>query len=342
MNIWADRYLPNFASLSISTNPSMRDELRRAASHEGRTQMIAQFNPPLIEEKCHLAVIRTKDLYDHLPENLEFMEALRLSQFASRVYLKLFEVYQESATTTTSAPELTSTPELWDRYGGSSLAAWKIPKIDRLADTLEPLLLQFQEQHMIAKNWRMLGFITTQISLSNALLYEHLTSVEQVLIAPYFNFLEEQVALPWQRICAAAAGHHSDSPSFRLVEQMMPLASEISQTVFHRLHTSFPHHQSRRGHLDHPGVRHSCLRDLSMFQAYLWLCVLQGSLKVVEQELIALCVMVLECVGVSWEMTAQANELLMNEILHRLAPQEQDLIRPYTASMIRAFCQQDE
>lgn len=324
VSIWANRYLPNLSILPIADKASIRRELREATSPEGRTQTVAKLTKHIVEDRCKLAAVRVKDLYDHLPQGCDLMEALRLAQFASRVYLKLLEVYQESSST------ITSTEKLWKTFGDSSLAAWGIPKIEELADTLEPLLLDFQEQHLISKNWRTLGFITTQINFSNALLLAQLTPVEQVLINPYFSFLEEQVALPWQRICAAAARHNQASPAFALVERMMPEASDISIAVYNRLCDAFPNHYSRRGKLDNLAIKHSCLRDFNMFQAYLWLCILQGNLSVIEQELVALCIMVLECVDVSWDATIQGTEFLVDEILARLDSQQRDLVQPYS------------
>ncbi|MBD0334448.1 MAG: hypothetical protein ICV62_03070 [Cyanobacteria bacterium Co-bin13] len=332
VDIWADRYLPNLSISSLGNDPSMRSDLREASSPDGRAQTVGKLNKKLVEQNCKLAAVRTKNLYEHLPSILDFMEAVRLSQFASRIYLKLLEVYKNSPST-----EVPSKAELLATFGDSSLAAWGIPKIDKLADTLEPLLLEFQEQHMISKDWRTLGFITTQINFSNALLLEQLTPAEQVLIKPYFNFVEEQVALPWQRICAAAAKHAPDSPTFTLVEFMLPLVPRNSIAVYKRLCNAFPSHYSRRGRLSDPEIKHSCLRDFSMFQAYLWLSMLQGSLRVVEQELVALCIMVLESVGVPWEMTAQANAFLIDEVLNCLNAQQKVLVQPYTDGMIKAF-----
>jgi Phycobilisome protein len=333
VTLWGDRYLPDLSILSIGNDPHVRNELRKASSPVGRTQTVGKLHKNLVEESCKLAAVRTKDLYNHLPDGFDIKEVIQLAHFASRVYFKLLEVYQ-----TTPASVRPFKKELHPSIGDSSLEAWGIPKISQLADTLEPLLLEFQEQHLLSQDWRTLGFITTQINFSNALLIEQLTPVEQVLINPYFKFLEEQVALPWQRVCAAAAKHSLTSPAFVLVEQMLPKTSEISNAVYDRLRkSSFQSHQSRRGRLDNPAVKHSCLRDLSMFQAYLWLCVLQGNSNVVEQELVALCVMVLESVGIPWKMTARGNEFLIDEILSRLNASQKYLIGPYSEGMSKAF-----
>lgn len=337
VSLWADRYLPNLATLPLSEDASVRHQLRIAASANGRAQTVTKLDSELVEEKCRLAAIRVKDTYEHLPEACGVKEVIRLAQLASPIYLKLLEVYQVSP-----AVETTSKADLWAIFGESALASWGIPKIDNLADTLEPLLLQFQKQHLIAKDWRTLGFITTEINFSNGLLLDQLTVVEQILIKSYLDFLEEQVALPWQRMCAAAAKYDLTAPVFLVIEQMLPQVSAISMATYQRLRQAFPIYYSRRGLLSNPAIQHSCLRDMSMFQAYLWLAVLQGNLKVIEQELLALCIVVLERVGVSWSMTIMGTEFLMDEILKHLDADQQRLVRPYAEGMIQAFRHQSQ
>jgi hypothetical protein len=332
VKIWSDRYLPDLSALSIGSNPSILGELRQASSSAGRVQTANKLYAHLVDKNCKLAAIRVKDLYAYLSGVVDFGEVKRLADSSTDIYLKLLELYQESPSITVLSVE-----ELWSTYGDSPLAAWGIPRIEKLADTLEPLLLQFQEQHLISKDWKMLGFITTQINFSNALLLEQLTPVEQVLINPYLKFLEEQVALPWQRLCAAAAKHNLNSPAFVLVEQLTPIASDIAATTYARLLRFFPNYYSRRGKLSNLAVKHSCLRDLTMFQVYLWLCVLQGDLNVVEQELVALCIMVMESVGVEWRVIAKWNKTLMDEVLNRLDSPQRMLVTSYAEGMIAAF-----
>ena len=190
---------------------------------------------------------------------------------------------------------------------------------------------------MIAKSWNSLGFTTTQVHLCNLLLLEQLTPVEQVLINPYFKFFEEQVALPWQRICAAASKHSLNSPVLTTVEQMLPMTTEISIAVYDRWSSLFSDYRGRRGGFDHPGVKHSSLRDFDMFQAYLWLCILEGNLKFVEQELVAICVVVFGSLQFPWMMTVKGNELLMDEIFSRLQPYQKELVEPYAMGMLKAF-----
>lgn len=331
VEIWTARYLPELATLPVGSDPMVRSSLREASSEEGRARTTSKLHTQLVERQCQLAAVRARNLYDP-QENSSLTEAVRLSKLTSQIYFQLLEVYQGI-----SPIVLSSKGNVWETFGDTSLAAWGIPKINKLAETLEPLLLKLQEHHMIAKSWNSLGFTTTQIHLSNLLLLEQLTPVEQVLISPYFKFLEEQVALPWQRICAAAAKHSLTSPVFNTVEQMLPMATEISRSVHDRWYRSFPEYHSRRGDLNHPGVKHSSLRDFDMFQAYLWLCFLEGSLKFIEQELVAICIVVFESLNIPWMMTVKGNKFLIQEILSRLQPHQKKLIEPYAIGMLKAF-----
>lgn len=332
VELWSNRYLPNLTASSLGHSATAHDELRHASSAKGRAQTVDKLRTKSIEKTCRLAAVRVKDLYTSLPETLDFDEVRRLADAATDVYVKLLEVYQNSLPIHISSPE-----QLRETYGESPLSAWGMPKIEKLADELEPLLLEFQEKHRISKDWRTLGFITTQVNFSNALFLDVLSPAEKVLITPYFKFLEEQVALPLKRLCSAAAQHELSSPEFILVAQMLPLTQEISTAVNARFIKRFPNQYSRRGKLNDPAVQHSCLRDLDMFQVYLWLCVLQGSLAAVEHELVALCIMVLENVGISWTMASKCNEFLMDEILHRIDARHQSLLEPYTKGIVKAF-----
>ena len=74
-----------------------------------------------------------------------------------------------------------------------------------------------------------------------------------------------------------------------------------------------------------------------MFQAYLWLCVLQGNLDAIEQELFVLCDLVYRGIGIPWEMASQATVYLVAEIMQNLKPSDQKLLDPYAYGLIKAF-----
>lgn len=338
LQLWAQRYTPDLSVLSTVADPSSAyASLAIAASPEGRALTTARLHQHLIEIKCETAAIETNILYAYIPSIVDFTDTRLIAPTAFAVYKKILEIYQRTALDTNSLPKM---PETVLDEKHNSLTSWGMPAMAKLAAELEPLLLQFQKHHIASQDWRTIGFITTLFNFSNRLIPDKLTLPEQVLIKPYLRFIEEQVALPWQRVCAAAARYQIDSPIFQLVEQMLPQSREIAQVVYPRLVKLLPDHRSRRGRLDDPGITHSCLRDLEMFQAYLWLCLLEKSMTPIEQELVELCVMVMTGVKVKWEMTELWNKLLTQELLLRVTPQQKLLLLPYISRMQQAFSKQ--
>lgn len=212
-----------------------------------------------------------------------------------------------------------------------------LAEVKQLAMEIEPLLLKFQEQHLTSEDRRTVGFMSTQFHLSAKLVLDRLTLPEQLLLSPYFKFVEEQVCIPWQRVCSAAAQHNLDSPILVLAQQLLPLSLVIAKKVYNRAVHMNPKHRSLRGGLTNPGVRASSIRDIEMFQAYLWLCALEGNMSAVEQELLPLCMMVFPSIEVSWELVEQLLPSLVTEIEERVSSEQMQLLMPYTQAMEQMF-----
>ncbi|MBO3459752.1 hypothetical protein G7B40_033935 [Aetokthonos hydrillicola Thurmond2011] len=326
LKLWAQRYVLNFSSVSDRTL------LLLANSSQGRTLTTNKLKDHVLDLNCQMAWIQTKTLYNYIGNILDLNEARRITQFAFRVYKKLLEVYQKHSLQEDAFPTETVESPL--------VPGLSVSQMKELVYALEPTLMVFQEQHQVSKDWRSLGFMTTQLNFSNSLILNKLTSVEQVLLSPYLKFIEEQVSSPWQRVCNAAAKYELDSPTLIIVEQLFPAAEEIAQAVYKRLAHLLPNHHSRRGALSDPGIAHSCIRDLTMFQSYLWLCFLQGTLSPIEQELLPLCVMVVEGVEIKWELTQKWCQVLADEIIRRVDSEQKALLLPYTQGMHEIFLKQ--
>ena len=321
LNLWARRYTPGISSLLV--HYSSCDELLKAATPSGRVATANKLREKILDVNCQMGWIQTKNLYNYIPNVLDLTEARRITKFAFRVYKKLIEIYQQQS------------PQI--EVENNTLSQWVIPAVEELAYALEPILIVFQEQHVASKDWRSLGFMTSQLNFTNKLMLKRLSPVEQALFAPYLNFVEEQVAMPWQRVCASAANYQVDSPQLKLVEQLMPATPDIAQSVYHQLNELLPDNRSRRGKLSDRGISHSCLRDLNMFQAYILLCFLEQSMAPIEQELIPLCAMVVEGVEIKWELTQKWCEVLVSEMESRLDSEQKDLFKVYTQGMKQAF-----
>jgi hypothetical protein len=81
----------------------------------------------------------------------------------------------------------------------------------------------------------------------------------------------------------------------------------------------------------------SSIRDVEMFQVYLWICVLENSIAAIQQELFPLCVMLYPPLKVRWELVRQMLHLLGNELQTRLTPPQQALFMPYFQSLWELF-----
>jgi hypothetical protein len=338
VKLWAERYVPDLSTLSAQKGYLAGSDLVAAASPEGRTQTVAKLKR-IIEIHCKCAGIQTTVLFSYIPKIVNLTESQGIARAAGQVYEKVLEVYQEPL----SAPAFLRAMPLAETVDFSTDAFWSLvklqpPVVQQLAITLEPVLLQFQEQHLSSTDKRALGFMSTQFHLSSKLLLNRLTLSEQLLLSPYFKFVEEQVCIPWQRVCTAAAKYSADSPALSLVAQLLPKSREIASKVYHQATQLFPHYRSRRGRLTEPGVKASSLRDIEMFQAYLCLCVLEQSMAVVEQELHPLCAMVYPSVDVTWELVDHMLKQLVDEIFARVEPAHKRLLLPYTSAMQQLFC----
>ncbi|MEM7063427.1 MAG: hypothetical protein AAF572_09720 [Cyanobacteria bacterium P01_B01_bin.77] len=323
-SIWSARYLSRSSCDAVSSYA-----LESSASLQGRQRTVERLGKDLVQDSCRRAAIRTGDLYVH-HKILNLKETAELAQCAVLTYPVLLDFY------CTHEPIIASSQSA-EMSGKSSLTVFAIPEIHTLANLIEPFLAESQSDDVRSINWQTRSFLTTELNLSGKLLLNFLSPTEQILLTPYFTFLEEYVAIPWQRLCLAAADHSLISPPFKLVERMLPKVSEISLTVYTQGYERFGDYYNLRGQLDNPGVKHSSLRDLDMFQAYLWLCVLQGNLEAIEQELFVLCDLVYRGIGIPWEMVSQATIMLVTEIMKNLDSSDQNLLDPYAYGLMRAF-----
>lgn len=333
VKLWAQRYVPDLSIFSSNQGQFNVSNVIQAASPEARIQTVAKLQR-LLQTSCELAGIKTNILFSYIPNVVNLSEAGNIARSAVRVYEKVLDIYQQQ-----SSPIAAQDVQ---PQAGAALPQWvrqaiELPDIQQLALKLEPELLQLQEQHLLTQDRRSRGFLSTHFHLSTKQVLNRLTLPEQVLLSPYFKFIEEQVCIPWQRVCAAAAQHPPDSPTLALVEQLLPQTEEIALTVYHRAVELYPHYRSYRGSLSESGVAASILRDLNMFQGYLWLCVLEKSLDAVEQELLPLCQMVFPSVEVKGEFVESILQLLFETILTRVDSEQKFSVKSYSLAIQQIF-----
>ena len=328
LKLWKQRYTQDLSSL-LQDNVLDYSSLIKADSPEGRSVTVRKLKDKILNANCQAAWMQTEKLHDYIPNVLDVNEASRITEFSFRIYRKLLDNYQKQS--------LQSTSSILESPPATMLKDVGIADIDALAYSLEPILLIYQEQHIASGDWRCLGFMTTQFNFTNELIINELEPAEKLLIEPYLKFIEEHIVMPWHRVCVAAAKHELNSPQLNLLEKLLPASPEIAGSVYHQLVNLLPNCRSRRGTLTEPGVAHSTLRDLNMFQAYILLCCLEANLSSVEKELLPLCIAVVEAVGIDWKLTEKWCELLASELENYVTPEEKALLEPYTQKIKKLF-----
>lgn len=338
-NLWAERYVPDLSIISSPTGCFAFSQLVESASPQGRAHTVTKLQR-ILEITCKCAGIQTNVIFSYIPNVVSLTESQGIARGAAVVYEKALEIYKQQLTPLNlllETPESNMVDFSTDAFKPSAMPRLSLAEVKQLTITLEPVLLHLQAQHLSSSERRIVGFMSTQFHLSAKLVLNRLTTPEQLLLSPYFKFIEEQVCIPWQRVCAAAAKYELNSPLFTLVQKLLPTSQEIAKRVYQRALKLYPNHRSRRGALSDPGVKASSIRDIEMFQGYLWLCALEGNMTAVEEELLPLCMMVFPSIEVTWKLVEQLLPLLVEEIQAMVSPEQMRLLLPYTQAMQQIF-----
>jgi hypothetical protein len=285
VKLWSQRYLPDISNLPAEKSNFPAIELIESASREGRSRTAKRLRSQLAIQ-CELAGLEANSLFTYVPNIVNLSEARRISVYVKQVYEKVFEIYQQQEPPSVYLRYIDASSQLFSKI---ALPALMLPVIYQLADVLEPVLLELQTGYLTSQDSRTIGFLTTQFHFTTKNLLQRLTPCEQILITPYLNFIEEQVCIPWQRLCAIQS---PDPDKFHLITTLLPKTHDIAHQVLDRAIQDYPRHSSRRGTLMQPAVANSTLRDLNMVQGYLYLCVLEESMNAIAEELLPLCLAV--------------------------------------------------
>ncbi|MEH2162898.1 MAG: hypothetical protein V7K38_18195 [Nostoc sp.] len=187
---------------------------------------------------------------------------------------------------------------------------------------------------------RVIGFISMQFHYSGQILLNLIPPAQQSSLRDYFKVIDDYLYMPLQRSYEAAAAYDYDSPRLQAVQKLLPLCSEIATKISERVMQMYPNYQTYTGPLSNTNVQISSVRDIEMFQVYLWVCVLENNISAIQQELFPLCVMLYPRLKVRWELVRQLIHLLGAEIRSRLEPEQADYFLPYYDSLWAMFSPQ--
>ncbi len=184
---------------------------------------------------------------------------------------------------------------------------------------------------------RVLGFVAMQYHYTGMQLMDLLPDGEQENFLNYVKILDDHLYMPLQRAYQAAANHPPDSVAVQSVRVLIPTMTKISERVVDRVNQLYPRYRCHSGSLNSPHIRTSSIRDVEMFQVYMWVCLLEGNLHALETELFPLCVMIYPKLNVSWELVSQMTHLLRKEICACLSPEQAKYCEPFYEILRRMF-----
>ncbi|BAZ51408.1 hypothetical protein NIES4103_40570 [Nostoc sp. NIES-4103] len=184
---------------------------------------------------------------------------------------------------------------------------------------------------------RVIGFVNMQFHYTSQLLTQPLESVERSLVGAYFKVIDDHLYMPLQRAYDAAANHDYNSTVLSAVRQLLLVSTEIAKNICQSVIEHYPNYHSISGNLSDSVVKISSIRDVEMFQVYLWVCALEGNIFAVQQELFPLCVMLYPPLKVQWELIRHMLNLLGQEINTRLTPLQANTLMPYFQSLCQMF-----
>ncbi|MEQ8757715.1 MAG: hypothetical protein RID09_29950 [Coleofasciculus sp. G1-WW12-02] len=184
---------------------------------------------------------------------------------------------------------------------------------------------------------RVIAFVSLQFHYSGQFLLKSLSPQEQATVSVYFQVIDDCLYMPLQRLYKAAANYEHQSLALVLLRQILPDQALISQQIATRIIDLHPNYHCYSGRLANPSVKSASIRDVELFQVYLWLCVLEKSIAPIQEELFPLCVMLYPSLNVGWELVRHMIHLLGLEFSKRLSRQQIQIILPYLQVLWEMF-----
>lgn len=205
-----------------------------------------------------------------------------------------------------------------------------------LSRVISPYLGAIRKKYT-ATDPRVIGFVSMQFHYTGIMLIEELSLRNKNELMNYLKVIDDHLYMPLQRAYDAAANQDYESETLIVVQQLLPASTEIARSICDRVIELYPNYSTYSGSLKNPVVKTASIRDVEMFQVYLWVCVLENSIAAIQQELFPLCVMVYPTLKVRWELVRQMINLLGKEIGNRLGRKEQQLFVPYFQALREMF-----
>lgn len=336
--LWAKKYIRN---LKPDEEPIdlQQDDWLDIVAQERRHQISAKLHQSLRFASARAwsktETLLASEIYRHHIDP-HLLDPWQIAADSRYLFERLLEVFVELAPTDQSSAWL-------EQLGKKTLAKVKNP--ERLNDLSSPGRLSViiapevdKVRHKYtAQDPRVLGFVSMQFHYSGQLLLDLLSPLEKIVLESYFKVIDDHLYMPLHRAYEAAAQHSYDADELVAVRSLLPLSSDIAKSVCQRVIWTYRNYRSYSGNLNTPCVKTSSIRDVEMFQVYLCLCVLEGNISALQQELFPLCVMLYPPLKVSWDLIRDMLTLLGQEIINYMDTKNASIFQSYLEDMSQMF-----
>jgi Phycobilisome protein len=187
---------------------------------------------------------------------------------------------------------------------------------------------------------RLIGFVSMQCHYTGQMLLSQLTESERLGFAPYLKVIDDYLYMPLREAYQAAAQYDSTSETLRAVQHLLSVSTKIARKVYKRVKAQNPGYKSHSGPLAAEAIRISSIRDIEMFQLYLCLCLLEGDVRSVQEQLFPLCVLLYPRLNVSWQLVQEMLAAMGWEMHKRLLPGDMMQFLPYLRTLSHMFSQE--
>lgn len=183
----------------------------------------------------------------------------------------------------------------------------------------------------------VLGFVTLEFQYTSKILLGCLSESERSEFWPYLKVVDDYLHIPYGEINEAAANQPPNSRALLAVQHLLQQTTQIASAVYDRASSQHQGYRSNSGYLSDREVKISGIRDVEIFQSYLCWCVLEESIRPVQQELFPICVMLYPKLHVSWELVQDMLLILFWEISDRLPAADVMIFLPYLRTVTEMF-----
>ncbi len=333
LQLWSSRYLPNLDNLPRQVKrhivPRLHAAIEDRARHKTR-QVVRQH----LALACASAAAETQELLTTSGIAPCSWEIRDLSIQMHTIYEVLMECYASSCI---FSPLLRYVNTVHSDFSRHLVAVEVLPAFHQLTAKLNPRLQEIKMAYRFSKTPNMGGFMTTQFHLTQQRILQPLDSYTRFWLTPYLQLVDEMLCMPWQQICTVAATRTIPHEAVSIVEKTLANSQTVAEATYGRSLKFYPQHRSYQGRIQSQAVQYSCVRDFNMFQAYICLCLLEGSLTAIERDLLPLCQQVFAATSVSWELVTRTVADILEQMQQPLTPEEKLVFTSYAREIESLF-----